>query len=626
MDVAAKLLEAQVLRVAIVDDDLSERITREDLEVVDRQVAALLNDAADPDREAYIALLEQEGRDPLTLEDLAEPLSEEAIRAAAPARIRDAAEAVRVIRADRAESVLRVKSLLVQLGIAEAAIDMYPTPQIPHDQFYDLIVVDYFLVDTTTDATLPFVRSVLNAHAEQERPLQVILMSSHDVQLKADFRKIRPDLKVSSSRLRIMEKPKSDIHLIPWKAALFQLASDRASIVPLERFIDDAGQTLARAAKDTAAKLWELDLQAMDLLHELASKDNDDYVRYVEDAVSRRLLSGIEEDGGVRASLQSLDAAFTPHRGTNLLSPTAEIGDSRAAIHGLMHSMEWRAGVPGLPVFPTAASELDRSRWIRKSIRFGMVLRDPNGNEWLNITQACDLAQAKDDHIGQSTIILLGGQHSLPTQEPDGDYYEPMSAMMGEVENHVLTWNLRNVRTESIQTFSTTYGQGWQVVGELRPDVAQSIAAKFAARTARVGLPVTLSAWRLSGRAIRVGDIASAEDVAIVTGTELSGYAIQRAKAKLHELHLDRASLDSLLTSHGAAFNNSVLELVTGAKMKKGDNSKLDAQPVICYSKTKLANIGDVRKQLGGKERTKDQWLSDAGNADRILVVLWCAS
>jgi hypothetical protein len=272
------------------------------------------------------------------LEDLAEPLSEELIRVAAPQRLRAAAEAALAARTERAQPVWRVIELLERLGIAAASIDRYSTPQIPSNQLYDLLVVDYFLVDTSATGTLPFIQEVLQQHDGKEHALQVILMSSHDEQLKADFKKIRPMLQVSSSRLRIMEKPKTDMHVVSWKVALFQLASDRPFVVALERFIRDAGTTLTEAAKVTATRLWELDLQAMDLLHEVTSKDHDDYVRYVEDAVSRRLLSGLEEDGGMRPSLQQLDAIFTPHRGTNLLSPTAEIGDSRAAIHALMHT------------------------------------------------------------------------------------------------------------------------------------------------------------------------------------------------------------------------------------------------------------------------------------------------
>lgn len=625
MDVAAKLAEAQVVRVAIVDDDLSARITSTDLELVDAAVARLLNDAADPSREAYLALLQREGKDLTRIDDLAEPLAEEAIRAAAPERIRRAAEAVLAARIERAEPVQRVIDLLKELGIDDDAIDRYPTTDLPHNQFYDLMVVDYYLVDTQTTETLPFIRRVLNDHAEQPQPLQVILMSSHHQELKANFKTIRPEIRTSGSRMRIMEKPRDHTHLIAWRAALWQLASDRSEVPVVERFIREAGIALTAAANTTASKLWELDVQAMDLLHELASKDNDDYVRYVEDAISRRLLSGLEEDGGMRPSLQQLDMTFMAHRTANLLAPAAEIGDSRAAIHGLMHSMEWRDGAAALLAFPAGEDELERSRWIRKQIRFGMVLLDPNGTKWLNITQACDLAQAKDNEIDRSTVLFVRGQHSLPTASPNGEYFVPMSAMMADAENHVLTWNLRDVRAESIQSFSTTYGQGWQVVGELRPDMAQNIAAQYGARMARVGLPVTLAAWRLSGIAIRVGDLRDADPNAPLTGLVLQGHAVQRArdrgKDKPHELHLDLASLGELLTSHGAALDAGVAALLAGISLKQETKQDVGTKAVCRYCATPPENAGKARDALAYPRLFQDE-----RNADKIVLFLWSAS
>jgi hypothetical protein len=142
----------------------------------------------------------------------------------------------------------------------------------------------------------------------------------------------------------------------------------------------------------------------------------------------------------------------------------------------------------------------------------------------------------------------------------------------------------------------------------------------YGARAARVGLPITLSAWRLSGCAIRVGAIRDVDDSAPLSGTPLSGYAIKRASASRHELHLDRPSLDGLLTTHGAAFDDSALQLLTGMQLKKGSNSPVEARPVILYCKTRPADLGAVRAELG-----KNQWLGGAVNADRILVVLWCA-
>lgn len=618
MNIAAKLTEAQIVRVAIVDDDLSKRITSADLQIENPHAAAALNDHADPDRVAYVDLLRREGHNPDALDDLAEPLAEEAIRNQAPARLRAAGEAVLAARTDRAEPVLRVIALLKELGITEANIHTYPTPRLPHDAVYDLMIVDYFLVDTMTDATLPFIREVLDTHHEEDLPLQVILMSSHEARLKHDFKSIRPELKVSSSRMRIMEKPSTDTHLVAWRAALWQLASDRSDVIKLERFIEQTGTALTASATATASHLWELDLQAMDLLHELASKDNDDYVRYVEDAVSRRLLSSLEADGGMRPALQQLDEVLAAHRTANLLSPTAEIGDSRAAIHGLMHSMEWREGAPVLPAYPAGADPLEQARWVQRNIRFGMVLRDPQGGEWLNITQACDLAQAKEADFGSSTVLFVRGQHTLPSVTLDGNYYVSMSAMMAHSENHVLTWNLRDVRAESIQAFGVNYGTGWQVVGELRPDRAQDIAAQYGARMARVGLPVTLSAWRLAGCAVRAGSLAAALETDALVGLALDGHAIQRPKVKTHELHLDLASVDALLTTHGGVLDTAVVALLTGMAIKPGSKQDVGGRAVCVYRAVAPSSVADARSGL-------EPLLQDARNAEKILVLVWSA-
>ena len=51
----------------------------------------------------------------------------------------------------------------------------------------------------------------------------------------------------------------------------------------------------------------------------------------------------------MRASLHQLDGTFAAHRSKNVLAPAAEIGDSRAAIYSLMHSMVWRDGIAGMP-------------------------------------------------------------------------------------------------------------------------------------------------------------------------------------------------------------------------------------------------------------------------------------
>lgn len=619
MDVRAALASAQITRIAIVDDDLSTRITESDLRERHPEIAALLNDPMDPDLEAYRAVLAGKGRAAASVEDLVGLLAEEDVRVEAPRRIREAAEAVLIQRAENAEPVERVIKMLKSLGISEGNIHRYDTPAIDDGQFYDLIIVDYFLVNTSTESTLPFIKEMLDKHLEQEHALQVILMSSHDQRLIADFRDIRPKLGASSSRMRIMEKPRTDMHLIGWNAAILQLANDRRDVRRLERFITEAGTVLKEAGRSVSEGLWEVDLQAIDLLHELASKDHDDFSRYVEDALSRRLLSAVEADGGMRPSLQQLDEALGGNGTKSLLSPSGEVGDSRAAIHGLMHSMEWRAGAVMLPAFPAGGPVEEQAAWIKSNIRFGMVLQDQGGGDWLNITQACDLAQAEPEAFGSSSVLLIRGQQKLPPVEMKSDYYVSMSAIRATHENHVLTWNLRDLRAESIADFATTYADGWQVIGELRPDRAQDISVKFGSRTARVGLPVKLSAWRLGGQAILISRLKTAAADTLLEGIALSGHAIQRARAKKHELQLDWTSVDALLTEH-ETLGESFVSLLTGISLTPGGVQQSGGQVIFGYASGNACfTVGDATREFA-------KTIDNPQNAERLLVMLWGAS
>lgn len=57
------LMQANIKRVAIVDDDLSRSITSHDLLTIDGDLEALLSDPNDPDSQKYQELLSRLGYD-----------------------------------------------------------------------------------------------------------------------------------------------------------------------------------------------------------------------------------------------------------------------------------------------------------------------------------------------------------------------------------------------------------------------------------------------------------------------------------------------------------------------------------------------------------------------------------
>lgn len=617
MDLKKSLLDAKVIKVAIVDDDLSESICMADLISIDGDIAALLGDPHDPDQETYIRILIDRGFNIEALHDIAEPLSEKSIREDAPARLKEAANKVLEFRHGNAAPVRRVQSLLLELGLLSENIDFYSVPAIPLDKYYDLVIVDYYLVQNSNQQTLPFIDSVITSHKDCTDPLQVILMSTHAAQLRAEFRDIRPLLKASSSRMRIMGKPQSDEDLIHWKTALYQLASDRPFIAAVENFVSETSKGLELAAQDQAKKLWELDLQAMDILHETATLDNDDFCRYVEECLSRHLLTALEKYTGIRNSLRALGDSLMEHRDTHVISPVAEIGDSRAAIRGLMRSMEWRGGASlDHSTYPSQLTPLDKAKWLKKNLRFGMVLRSNEGKEWLNLTQACDLAQAKDESLDTVSLLLVSGVRSRPLNQEKNQAMVYLSSTMSEADTETLGWNLRNIRTPTIQEFAEDFANGWTLVGELRLDQAQSIAATYSSRVSRVGLQRTLSSWYLQGTALLAETLSEADPATLVAGTSVSGHAMSRGSSD--ELHIDQDSLSAIINTFPGSINDELLRAYMGIQLKPG--AKVAGETMLIYCKEKPVTMEDLRGFI-----SHEKWLTNGANKNKIILAVWHA-
>ncbi|CNG92562.1 TPA: hypothetical protein ACPZUU_002683 [Yersinia enterocolitica] len=615
MDLKKSLIDAKIIKVAIVDDDLSNDITMADLEIIDGDITALLGDPSDPDYQDYCELLISSDYDIDTLSDFAQPLSDEAIREQAPERLKTAANSVLASRNGYAEPVRRIKKLLLEVGVLKENIHSFSSPEIPDGEYYDLLVIDYYLVKNSCAQTLPFIQKILTAHEHAPDPLQIILMSTYEAQLKAEFRNIRPELKASSSRMRIMSKPKLDEDMVYWKSALFQLSSDRHFVSAVENFVTETSNGFLSAAREQADRLWELDLQAMDILHETATFDNDDFCRYVEECLSRQLLTALERYSGIRQSLDVLGDLLKDHRTTKVIAPVAEIGDSRAAIRMLMRSMEWRGGnSPSTAEFLKYDDPRKIAKWVQKNLRFGMVLKSPNGKEWLNLTQACDLAQTKEENLDAVSLLLISGSYVRPVGREQGQSLVYLNTSLSDVGSEVLCWDVRNVKTPTIFDFAQDFYNGWSITGELRLDQAQSIAALYSSRTLRVGLQKRLSSWCLDGCALFIKELNSGAVDAEIKGTPLSGHAMNRGKPD--EIHIDRDSMLLLQKNFPNGINKISLKLYMGMQLKPGATNKEEG--ILIYCNEKPENIESLRSAINEKD-----FLGKKINQDKVVIALW---
>jgi hypothetical protein len=460
---------------------------------------------------------------------------------------------------------------------------------------------------------LKFITDVVKDHADQKLPLQVILMSSHEASLRESFTKLRPTAGVSSSRMRVMAKPKNDHELAAWKLTLEQLAADRPHIGAIESFVNAASDAIKIAASRQADMLWGLDLQAIELLHTTALEDNDDFPRYVEECLSRMLLTRLEEAARLRASLKGLSDHLSKKDKSAGLSSGSEICDSRTSIRDLMTSAVWRGGEQSQ--LRPVRGKAKRPAWIQSVLRFGMVLRDPKGRIWLHLTQSCDLAQCKAAELPDLALLFIRGQAGhVANAASAGHSLIQLSGEMTSGSGELITWNLRRIYTPSVAEFGAAFGKGWSVIGELRQDQAQSIVTAYGAQTTRIGLQRAVRSWEVEGTALALKDLTRAHEHDALAGFPVAGQAVRRSDRE-NVLHFEIATHRALQEQFPGQIGDAALRLCSGIIMGKGGKS--EGEPYFVYMDTKPIKVVDLRSHVAA------QWRDKPANADKVVLAVW---
>lgn len=351
MSVTDLLAAAAITRVLMVDDDLREPTLADVNESAQRGQSDVQSILGDPDHDAtelLVDLLRKDGRPHTTLEDLFQGLAGDTIRAQCLADLskpyNDAIERLQGFQ----EPLKKIQSWI---RVPEQ-IEVATWPRIREleaDEFYDLLIVDYYLVDNEATATRAFIKTMLERHKECPKPLLVILMSSNKDGVANDLSKIRDEIGASASRFRILVKPIAT-HGEPepvvkerWLQSLVQLANERVLIKPIEDFIGAWENGLAKATETIVKRLYELDASAFAILSATAGADSMSIEEYMADVLAKRVSAETEEHAEVSTHTLALQEALK--QSASAVGPTinqgVEIKDAQHAIRRLMSDVVW---------------------------------------------------------------------------------------------------------------------------------------------------------------------------------------------------------------------------------------------------------------------------------------------
>lgn len=352
MSVIERLTTAGVTRILMVDDDLRPEPSLQEVNECARLTQDKIEDVLkDTDHEAteeLIELLASAGLPHSNVAELFEGLAVASIRQQCSPDLRVPYEEARDNLSGFQEPLNKIRSWIE----APSRIELTPWSSIRElaaGEFYDMLIVDYYLTENQAAPTRAFISKILERHKEQENPLLVILMSSDKGGVTNDLSIIRDEVGASASRFRILVKPSgSNTEPEPvvkerWIQALTQLATERALIQPIEGFVNAWKQSLTKATDTIIKRLYELDASAFSILSATANADSMSIEEYMADVLAKRVSAETEENSEVSEHTLALQKALAGSAST--VGPTinqgVEIKDAQHAIRRLMSDVVW---------------------------------------------------------------------------------------------------------------------------------------------------------------------------------------------------------------------------------------------------------------------------------------------
>jgi hypothetical protein len=352
MSVIENLTAAGVTRILMVDDDLRAEPTLKEVNecarVAQDKIEDILNDTDHQSTELLTELLERNGHPHGTLAERFRGLAFDNIREQCSPDLREPYEQARTNLQGFQEPLNKIRSWIRAPGQIE--LTAWSSIREPGaGEFYDMLIVDYYLTENESAPTRAFISKLLDRHKDQENPLLVILMSSDKGGVTNDLSIIRDEVGASASRFRILVKPSSSntepepVVKERWLQALAQLATERSLIQPIEGFVNAWRQSLVKATDTIIKRLYELDASAFSILSATASADSMSIEEYMADVLAKRVSAETEENSEVSTHTLALQKALS--KSSSTVGPTinqgVEIKDAQHAIRRLMSDVVW---------------------------------------------------------------------------------------------------------------------------------------------------------------------------------------------------------------------------------------------------------------------------------------------
>ncbi len=490
--------------VAIIDDDYSNLITKKELIRVDTEnILDSLEDDNSPEYIDLVSVLKTVDLTYNSIDNLVEYINNPQILNILPEQIKHLRQVILDRKSMLIQPVNQVEEWLKQYD-SNISIEKFSSASEFLSKLesvsYDLVLVDYLLINDSEEDTVPFLLSAKNKLEEKGLLPSFILMSSYAERINKDFLSIKSALQMTSSRFRIIAKPANENDALRWNLTIRQIFQQKDLVPDIEKFINAWITKFLDASKSLSKTLWALDAHSLDIMRKTAEADHLSLSEYFSDVIFRKVLAEFEKslDQGsdcVHELGATLGNVLRKH--TNL-SPGNEIEDSRLLIKTLLkdaswHEQNWFIHTSPYPRVTSTEAEPQSTdivgqqfSWLKKNLRFGSVLKcDSDDSLIVNLTQPCDIAHIDVADVTKTNLLMIAGDFSNISNHD----VTPKQAISTTFEHgdkwSNIHWDLSRPQTPPISQFLEAFGD-YKIIGQLRSDQTQYVLNRYVAKISRV--------------------------------------------------------------------------------------------------------------------------------------------
>lgn len=486
------IVELGINKIAILDDDIKFNYSYNSIsEYVDNDCLDSLSDINSPSREELVNLLESLSLPASNVNELVESFNNsEVINSLPEYYLEGIIEPIEERNKDLREKINLVIDCLKELGVSDENIfSFHDVSGISNcDEDIDLYIVDLFLEEGNIQTSINYLKGILESSKENNN--QFILMSYDKEQLDNQFRSQHIESKISSSQLKVIEKPHSllDKEKTRWLRAIQQIALERALIDYQRNMQNKWTDLVEKASKEFINKIWSLDNFAINKLRLTANADDMSLSDYLATAMHRALLAELEVDSSHSNITFELEKSLKSNDDQNKIVPSNEVLDSYQILTEFVADLtSYR--VTSLKQLSCSESDegLAYNNFL-SSLSYGSILKKSgdNKNYYLHITQPCDYIHINlQESINNNLFLIPGRVFSNFGSHMGGNKKYLSSFINTETGVHNIDWNLRQIETISIKKLFEDRAL-YNVVGRLRDEEVQTISHQFGSSMSRI--------------------------------------------------------------------------------------------------------------------------------------------